>query len=49
MQSKKNLDPQTVSLFLALGMMTLILVLFLRLVVFSTTEGHKDRVEMATK
>jgi len=49
MQSKKNLDPQTLSLFLALAVMTMALVYFLKVVVFSTGEGPKERVEMATK
>lgn len=45
MQNKKRLDFQTVSLFFILGVLTLVLVFFLQMVIFSP----HPLVEMATK
>lgn len=54
MQSKKNLDPQTINLFLALIAMTAFLVYFMKVVALSTPEDPQLRaqppaVERATK
>lgn len=45
MQNKKKLDLQTLSLFFILGALTLILVFFFQMVIFSP----HPLVEMATK